>query len=114
MGELGLDLGLGRARPQQLAAVVADVRDRADRDHPTRIRGRAPADARDHPVRACDRDQRAARLLGNVGVLGVADDRRQGAVDVEQDRRAGRVGAQRSERFGELGGDAVRRGTHDF
>ena len=39
--ELGVDLGAGRARAQQLAAVVADVGDRPDRDDLARGRSRA-------------------------------------------------------------------------
>ena len=45
--ELGVDLGAGRAGAQQLAAVVADVGDRADRDDLARGRGAAAADAAD-------------------------------------------------------------------
>ena len=91
--ELGVDLGARRARAQQLAAVVADVGDRPDRDDLARGRGAAPADAADDPVALGDLDQQRARRLGDVGVVGVADDRRERAVDVEQDRR--RAGSER-------------------
>ena len=46
----------------------------------------------------------AAGGLGDLRVVGVADDRRECAVDVEQDGRPGRFGAQRLERLGERGG----------
>ena len=96
--DVGVDLGLGLAAAQDLGAVVADVGDRAERHDPPRGRGAPAADAGDQPVALGDRDQRRARRLGHVGVVGVADDRRQRAVDVEQDRGARRVGRQRGER----------------
>ncbi len=90
-GELGVHLGPRRARTQQLTAVVADVRERADR-HDLARRGRAtPAHAADHAVALGDLDQQGARGLGHVGIGGVAHDRRQRAVDVEQDRTVGGV-----------------------
>ena len=81
--------------------MVADVGDRAQRDDPARGRRPPAADAGDQPVALGDRDQRPPRRLGHVGVVGVADDRRERAVDVEQDRGApgsARSGARTSSR----------------
>ena len=89
--------------------MVADVRDRAERDDAPRVLRLAAADAADDRVALGDGDELHARRLGDVGVARVADDRRERAVDVEQDGRARRVRAQRSERLGERGG-----GGHDF
>ena len=99
--ELGVDLRPRRAGAQQLAAVVADVGDRPDRDDLARGRRAAPAHAAHHPVAARDLDQHRARRLGHVRVGGVPDDRRERAVDVEQDRRAIGLGADRPERLHE-------------
>ena len=82
-GQLGVDLGLRRARPQHFAAVVADVGDRADRDDLARRARAAAADAGDQPVAARDLDQQRARRLWDVGVGGMAHDRCQRAVDVQ-------------------------------
>ncbi len=82
--EVGVELGPGRAGQQQLAAVVADVGDRPDRDDLARGGGAAAADAADDAVALGDLDQQRARGLGNVRVGGVAHDRRERAVDVEQ------------------------------
>ena len=108
-GELGVDLGAGRPGAQQLAAVVADVGDRADRDDLTGGGRTAAADTADEPVALGDLDQQRARRLGNMRVGGVPDDRREGAVDVEQHRGAGGVGAERLERLHERGS-----GGHDL
>ena len=83
---LGIELDLGPAAAQHLGAVVADVGDRAQRDDPPRGRGAAPRHARDQPVALGHGDERHARRLGHVRVVGVAHDRRQHPVDVEQDR----------------------------
>jgi hypothetical protein len=103
-GDLGIDLDPGGAGRQQLGAVVSRVGDRAQRDHLARG-GRAPAaDAADDRVALGHGDELRARGLGDGGVVGVAHDRRERAVDVQQDRRPGRVGAQGGERLGERGG----------
>jgi hypothetical protein len=101
--DLGVELGLGPAAAQELGAVVADVRDRAERHDPPGG-GRLPAaHARDEAVALGDRDERDARGLGDVGVVGVARDGREHAVDVEQHGRARRIGPQGSDRLGEGG-----------
>ena len=86
LAQLGHDLGSARSGAQQLAAVTADVGDRADRDDPARDARLAPADASDDAVPPRDLDQEPARGLGDVRVGGVADDRSERAVDVEQNR----------------------------
>ena len=102
-GELGVDLGPGRPGPQQLAAVVADVGDRPDRDDLPRGGRAAPADAADDAIALGDLDQQGARGLGHVRVGGMPHDRRQGAVDVKEHRCAGGFGAERLERLHERG-----------
>jgi hypothetical protein len=106
--ELGVDLRGRRTRAQQLAAVVADVGQRADRDDLASDRCAASADAGDDGVALGDLDQQRARGLGHMSVGGVAHDRRERAVDVEQDRPMIRVGADRLERLHERRG-----GGHD-
>ena len=96
---------VGRAAAQDLGAVVADVGDRPERDDPPRDRGLAARHAGDEPVALGDLDQLRPRRLRDVRVIGVADDRRQRAVDVEQDGGAAGLGAQRLQRLGERGGD---------
>ena len=84
-GQLVVDLDARRSGPQQFAAVVADVGDRADCDDlPGGVRAPA-ADAADDVVAPRDRDQQRTRRLRHVRVGGVAHDRREGTVDVEQD-----------------------------
>ncbi len=107
--ELRIDLGTGGAGAKQLAAVVADVGDRPDRDDLAGGRGAAAAHAADDAVALGDLDQQRARRLGHVRVGGVPDDRRQGAVDVEQHRCTGGIGADRLERLHERGS-----GGHDL
>ena len=82
----------GRARAavpaaQELGAVVAEVGDRAERDDPARRRRAAAAHAGDAAVAPRDWRSADARGLGDLRVVGVADDRRERPVDVEQDRR---------------------------
>ncbi len=102
--ERGVELGACGARAQQLAAVGADVRERADR-HDLPRGGRLPAgDAAHQAVALGELDQQRARGLGDVGVIGVADDRGERAVDVEQHGRVGGVGAQGCQRLRERGG----------
>ncbi len=83
--QLAVGLGTRGPRAQDLAAVGAEVGDRPQRDDPARVGGSAPRHAGHHPVALGDLDQRAARRLVDVGVLGLQDDRSQHAVDVEQD-----------------------------
>ena len=75
----------------------AEVGDRAERDDAARVGGAAAGHAGDDAVALGHLDQRAARRLGHVGVVGLLDDRREDAVDVEQDGRARGVGDQRRE-----------------
>ena len=74
--------------------MVAEVGDRAERHDPAGVGRPAARHAGDDAVAARDLDQRPARRLGHVRVVGLRDDRRQHAVDVEQDR--GALGLRRS------------------
>ncbi len=107
--ERGIDVDAPGTGSEQLRTVIADICDRPQPDDPARDRRPASADAADDRVALGDGDQLLAGGLGNVCVVGVADDRRERPVDVEQDARAGRIGAQRGERLGERGG-----GGHGF
>ena len=88
-----VDDDIGDARLEQLAAVVADVGDRSDRDDLAGDTGRATTDAGDDAVALGDRDQQLARLLRDVRVGWMAHDRRKRAVDVEQHGGAHRISA---------------------
>ncbi len=102
-GDLGVNLGPGRPGAQELAAVVADVSNRADRDDLAGSGRTAAADTTDDCVALGDLDQQRARRLRNVRVRGVPNDRREGTVDVEQHCCAGGFGAERLKRLHERG-----------
>jgi hypothetical protein len=108
-GKLGVELGAGGAGAQQLAAVVAHVSDRPDRDDLAGDGGAAAADTADQAIAPGDLDQQRARGLGDVGVIGVAHDRGERAVDVEQHGGVGGVGAQWLQRLHKATGG----GGHD-
>ena len=73
------------------------------------VAARRPLTQPTTPVALGDLDQQRARGLGHVGVGGVADDRRERAVDVEQHGGVGGIGAERLERLHERGS-----GGHDL
>ncbi len=100
---VGVELGACGAGTEQLAAMVADVGDTADRDNLTRDGGTPPADAAHEPVASRDLDQQRACRLGDVRVGGMAHDRRERAVDVEQHGCMSGVGAERLERLHKRG-----------
>ena len=90
LGDLGVDLD-ARRRP---AAAARSRGCRRRRSMPSATIRRATsrlaaADAADDAVALGDRDELRARRLGDVRVVGVADDRRERPVDVEQDAPRG-------------------------
>jgi hypothetical protein len=84
--------------------VVADVGDRSDGDDPAGHGRLPPAHTGDEAVPLGHPDERDPGRLGDVRVVGVADDGRQDAVDVEQDGRPRRIRQEGRERIGERGG----------
>ena len=83
--------------------MIADVGYGADRHDLAGGGGTATANAAHQAVAPRDLDQQHPRGLGNVGVIGVANDRRERAVDVQQHCGAAGIGANRLERLHERG-----------
>ena len=70
--ELAVQSRGNAAGAQRLGSVRAEIRDRADRDDPPRLRRAPAANAGDEPEAAGDADQQRTRRLRHLGVLGMA------------------------------------------
>ncbi len=92
--------GLALAGQQQLEAVVPRIDELVEADDPARVLGPPAADARHQGIVARELPQQLTGALGNSGIVGALDDRRQRSIDVEEETRSLRVLTQSGERFG--------------
>jgi hypothetical protein len=93
------------------SGLISSSPDRVEADQRPHVGGAPPRYRADQCVALGQPDQQLARLVRQCRVLGVLDDRHQGAVEVGQDRRPCGLGAERLEQHlpGRPGGLGIAR-----